>query len=444
MPAMRDRHERGLMGATRRPPRIFVGPIEIAGYYTRLAASLRDLGVDAIAVDLSGHPFSYERGPKESVWIRLAEGAGCLDAATSGRPRLLRVPFRALSLLARIPLFLWCLARFDVFVFGFGQTFFYTLELPLLRIARKRLIFVFNGSDARPPYVDGAIMSRTSRRSAADCIRITARQKQRIRTIERHAHAIVSQPAFSHFFERPVVDFFRIGVPWVQSPVVATEPRDGTTIRILHSPSDPEVKGTRRIREVIAELMAAGHRLELIELQGAPNAVVRREIAGCDFVIDQIYSDAPMVGFATESAAAGRPAIVGGYAWPELQRIYDSSTMPPVEACRPEELADAVVRLASDAEYRHSLGARARQFVHEQWAPKKIAERYLKIIDGEVPADLMFDPRSLGYVRGVGLEEERARELVAAVLARGGRKALQLADKPELEQRFVDFGEGRG
>lgn len=431
------------MADTRRPPRVFLGPIEIAGYYTRLAANLRAIGVDAVAVDLSGHPFAYERGTGRSVWVRLAEATGRLDAGLAGRPRWLRAPFRALSLIARVPLFLWSLRRFDVFVFGFGASFFSRLELPLLRLAGKRLIFVFNGSDARPPYVDGALMGSRSGRTVDACVRITARQKRRIRMIERYAHAIVSQPAFSHFFERPVVDFFRVGVPWIEGLTPAAGPRDGTTIRVLHSPSDPEVKGTGMIHEVIADLRAAGHPIELVELTGVPNEIVRQEIAACDFVIDQIYSDAPMVGFATEAAAAGRPAIVGGYAWPELQRIYDRETMPPVEPCRPEELAGAVLRLATDPDHRTALGDRARQFVHEQWAPVRIATRYLQIIQGTVPPDLLFDPRTLRYVRGVGLDEERARALVSAVLARGGRAALQLADKPELEQLFVDFAENR-
>jgi hypothetical protein len=101
-----------------------------------------------------------------------------------------------------------------------------------------------------------------------------------------------------------------------------------------------------------------------------------------------------------------------------------------------------VRRLASDERHRRALGDRARRFVEETWAPARIAERYLAVIEGIIADDWWFDPGTLRYVRGVGLTEERARELVRAVLERGGRQALQLGDKPELEQAFADFANG--
>ena len=431
------------MAGRRRPPRIFVGPIEIAGYYTRLAENLREAGADAVAVDLSGHPFRYERGPTAPRLVRLAEAFERRNRAATSFHGLARAPIRAGAVATRVALFLWALLRFDAFVFGFGQTFFSTRELPLLRRAGKRVVFVFNGSDARPPFIDGALMPPSRGRSSAYCLALTQRQKARIRRIERFATAVVSQPAFSHFFEKPVADFFRIGVPWIDPVTEGSSRSAGETIRIVHSPSDPEVKGTARIREEVARLVAEGHPLELIELRGRPNHEVRREIATADFVIDQIYSDAPMVGFATESAVAGKASIVGGYAWETLGWIYPGSAMPPVEQCRPEGLRDAILRLATVAAHRAELGERARAFVNERWARREIGARYLALIDGSLGNEYLFDPKTLDYVQGVGLEEEQARELVRGLLALGGRASLQLADKPDLEQKFVDFAEGR-
>jgi hypothetical protein len=149
-----------------------------------------------------------------------------------------------------------------------------------------------------------------------------------------------------------------------------------------------------------------------------------------------------MVGFATEAATAGRPAIVGGYAWPQLHEIYDAEAMPPVEECHPDGLRAAVLRLADDRAHREELGQRARAFVESTWARHQIAERFLLILSGRIDPAWRFDPQRLSYVRGVGLTEERAREIVAAVLAEGGRAALQLSDKPQLERAFVDFATG--
>lgn len=422
--------------------RVFVGPVEIAGHYSQLAAALRELGVDAVSVDLSGHPFRYASDQPESVWIRLATWAAVRSRQSRGQFLPLRAAWRAFEIAARIPLLIWSLGRFDAFVFGFGETLLYRLELPLLRLIGKHMIFVFNGSDARPSYVDGADMAASLNRTTDDCIRMTRRKKSRIRRIEHYADAIVSQPAFSHFFERPVVDFFKMGVSSVHHGSHVVGRRKRGEIRILHSPSHPEVKGSARIREAVQNLRAEGLHLTLVELRGVPNETVRTEIARSDFVIDQIYSDAPMVSFATEAASAGIPAIVGGYAWPELRRIYPDDAMPPVEQCHPDDLESAIRRLATDEEHRLALGRRARAFVEGTWAPRLIAERYMALLRARPAESMMFDPRTLRYLGGVGLTDERARALVAAVLARGGREALQLADKPTLEDAFVRFAEG--
>ena len=50
--------------------------------------------------------------------------------------------------------------------------------------------------------------------------------------------------------------------------------------------------------------------LEYVEIVGQPNDIVLAEIARSAFVIDQLYSDTPMAGFAAEAARLGKPAIV--------------------------------------------------------------------------------------------------------------------------------------
>ena len=150
-----------------------------------------------------------------------------------------------------------------------------------------------------------------------------------------------------------------------------------------------------------------------------------------------------MVGFATEAATAGKPAIVGGYAWPFLTRTYLEGSLPPVEQCRPDSLTISIVRLAEDAALRQRLGQEARDFLDSRWSPKDIARRYLDVINGTLTEDFYFDPNRLDYVQGVGFPEATARDLVASVLSTGGRAALLLEDKPTLEQQFVDFAAQR-
>ncbi|MEZ0240911.1 MAG: glycosyltransferase [Chloroflexota bacterium] len=424
-----------------RPGRVFLGPLEIAGHYANLEAALRKHGVDALAVDLFSHPFGYRQRAADPVPVRLARWArtGRREATGSVSRVAWALPAVALTVL----LLAWAVIRFDTFVFGFRQSLLGLRELPLLRRLGKRVIFVFHGSDARPPYIDGTQMAPDRAVSIEQCIAVTRRTKADIRRIERYADAIVAQPAFCHFFERPVVSFFALGVPWRDRPVAveAASSTAGGTTRILHSPSDATVKGSARIREVVNELAAEGLPLELVELRGVPNDVVWRELARCDFAIDQIYSDAPMVGFATEAAVAGKPSIVGGYAWPENHRLFGSRPVPPVEECTPESLSDAVRRLAGDRDHRAQLGRQAQRWVLDTWSAPLIAERYIQVFERHPDAAWMFDPMDLRYVEGCGLSREEARSLVRAMLAVGGTASLCVSDKPDLEAAFVAFAE---
>ena len=416
---------------------MFVGPVEIAGYYGRLGAALRQIGVDAVSVDLGEHRFRYGQAQPEGFWITAAVRAERGWTASRGRPAPLRLHRWVARVAARVGLVAWAITRFDAFIFGYGTTLLFTRELALLRLLRKRLVFVFNGSDARPPYIDGADMAASRGMTIDECIALARRKKELIRRIERYADAVVSLPTFSHYFERPVIDYLRIGTPVVPGLDRASTGETGEEIRILHSPSDPEVKGSDRIRATVAALRAGGRPVRLIELRGVANDVVRAEIARADFVIDQLYSDTPMAVFVTEAAAAGVPAIVGSYAWPELIRLYAEDALPPVEQCHPDGLATAIVRLADDREYRLALGSRARGYVETTWAPENVAARYLTVLRGHTPDGWVFDPTDIRYLHGAGLPEARTREIVAAVVARGGREGLALADKPWLARAFA-------
>ena len=107
-------------------------------------------------------------------------------------------------------------------------------------------------------------------------------------------------------------------------PAVLNEQR---LIRILHSPSSPEVKGTYLIRQAINALKAKGYPIDYVEIMGKPNTVVIAELEKCDFIVDQLYSDTPMSGFATEAAFFGKTAVVGGYGWQEVEKLFSPNQM---------------------------------------------------------------------------------------------------------------------
>jgi hypothetical protein len=205
---------------------------------------------------------------------------------------------------------------------------------------------------------------------------------------------------------------------------------------VLHSRSHPESKGASTIREAIERLREKGHDIELVEVTGQPNEVVLAELGRCDFVVDQVYSDTPMAGFAAEAAFFGKPAVVGGYGTASDWEA-DPENIPPSAYVEPHEIESAIEKLVVDKEYRLRLGECAHSFVTQRWNAGKVAERFVTLIDGKVPEEWWFDPGRVDYLNGYGLHEARARESVRLALEAGGVKGLGLGDKPALEEAFV-------
>ena len=427
--------------ATRGPrPRVFIGLIEIGGYYVNLASGLAAAGVPATFVDLERHPFGYGGGSSHPL-VRLAREARARRVEAGGGASL--ALWRALYGVALVALLAWAAARHDVFVFSFRTTFLRLRDLALLRRLGKTVVMVFHGSDARPPYVDGADMDPTMARTIADCAALAATKRADIARLERGADVIVAYPTYAQFFSRPIVDFQLVGIPQPllrEFPSVTPEP-PSPPIRILHAPSNPFVKGSARIRDVVAELVAEGLRLELVELRGVPNSAVQEALAECHFVVDQLYSDIPVTGFVAEAARHGRPAVLGGYGWEEISRLMPDAPTAPVELCHPDGLASAIRRLATDEVHRRALGAAARRFA-ETWSAEAVAARFAELMSGRVPEAWLRDLDAARYTHGVGLAEDAARGTVAALIAEHGPGALQLDHRPRLREAFRAFASG--
>jgi len=421
-----------------------MGLVEIAGYYTNLKKGFEELGVPATFVDLSGHPFRYGGRRSSRPWTRVLRWVR--QAATrlvTSRQRLEPL-HRALQTVLGLPLLLWGLCRYDVFIFGYGSSLLGFWDLPILKAFGKKVIHVFHGSDVRPPFTSGSHAGPPGNLTVPQIIRLTRQRKRMLRRIERWTDVCVNHTPQSQFHERPFVSWAFVGMPFEADDVpVSPSPRaEGQPLRILHCPSNPEIKGTAEIRRAIRNLQAKGHNLDYDEIIGQPHPVVLKELARCDLVVDEIYSDNYMAGFATEAAFFGKPAVVAGYAREELERAFPPEKRPPVLFCHPEEIEAGIEHLVTDEEARSDLGRRARQFVRSHWAPRKVAEAFLAMIENRAPQEWFYDPADIRHVRGMGLPEHRCRALVREVIETGGVEALCLSDKPDLERRFVEFARG--
>jgi glycosyltransferase involved in cell wall biosynthesis len=423
--------------------RIFIGFTEIAGFYNRLHTALVELGVDVTYIGGSTNKFAYESARGTNAMVKSYEYILARRYLTPKRQFINNVFWRLASGLVIVPLFIWALWRHDVFILVFGTSFLKNnLDLPILKFFGKRVICcVYHGSEARPPYLNGTLADKAGNfLETSKCARLAKVRKARIARIEKYATVVVGAPFTSHFLENKFINFFHLGNP---CPTVSNDKEtmsiSSRAVRILHSPSNPVAKGTAVIRETIRKLMAKGHDIDFVEVIGQANAVVLSELKKCDFVIDQLYSDTPMAGFAMEAAAHGKPAVIGGYGWNLLKTVLPPELFPPGAICHPDRIEETIERLITDRQYCEELGNRARAYVNGHWSARMVAQRYLRLARNEIPLKWWCDPRSIVYVQGMGLTEGKVRSIIRSLIAQHGHSALQCGHRPELEQALIDF-----
>ena len=422
-----------------KPRRVLIGLTEIAGYNAKLKRGFEELGVQCMFLNQHAHPFNYGGDDSHDSLLKIQRWANAWLDNSESLP--VKVLFYCIIQILNIPLFFRILFKNDIFIFGYGSTFLGYYDLPILRFFKKRIVYVFFGSDERPSYLDGALIGPEKGRTIKDCIRLTANQKRKIQRIEKYADFCISHPASAHLHTRPFVQWLAIGIPAIIQPSNEHSWTEQVSdhIRILHAPSDPEAKGSEIIRLTINALKEKGYPIEYVEITGMPNAVVLQELQRCDFVIDQVFSDTPMAMLATEAAAFGKPTLVGGYYAEQLCTTIPNDLIPPSLYCHPDKIPEAIEMLVVDNELRADLGRRALKYVQENWTPLKVAEHYMQLIEDGVPDAWYYNPEEIRYLHGVALSEVKVQSLIRSVIETGGVGALQIMDKPLLEERFLKF-----
>jgi hypothetical protein len=423
--------------------RIAIGPGEVAGYFSRLKAGFDAIGIPCDHYVLAPDEFSYG----ESDYF-LAPAFRTAARLFRGRTRLARVAMSAATATLRGTAFFHALARCDVFILpGFGGYLGF-FELGLLRLLGKRTVVVYLGSDARPPFFSGRHLDDSAGLVEPRVARVEAvSMLRRIRRVERNAHAIVNHTATAQFFERSFTKLLALGIPAIPDPRVGAAataerslPQAGVfdVCRVLHAPSRPIAKGSAKIRKIVQELRDEGDAIELVELVGVPNQTVLAELAACDFVVDELYSDSPMAALAAEAARFGKPTVVGGFYASQFAADNAGLPIPPSLFVAPDDMKGAIRRLVRDRQFRKELGVAAQAFVRDVWSGAATAERYLLMLGDRQPLEWVCCPAEVAYIHGWGLSTEQWRTQVAAYVEALGPGALLLGHAPELERKVLN------
>jgi glycosyltransferase involved in cell wall biosynthesis len=234
----------------------------------------------------------------------------------------------------------------DVFHFYFGLTIVpKSIQFPILKLARKKSVFHFLGSDIRRKTPEQLAYGRRA-----------------------DAQIVGSYDAI-----RWIPDAYVVPPGIDLSRYLLAPPPDNERVRVVHAPSDRRKKGTADVIEACERL---GVELDIVE--GVRHDEALERYARADVVVDQL--NAGWYGlFAIECMALGRPvlAFLNDDAVARTEQAF--GTKVPVVSVTKETLTDRLRALVESREERLRVGAESRAYVELVHDPDRVAERLLEI-----------------------------------------------------------------
>jgi glycosyltransferase involved in cell wall biosynthesis len=238
------------------------------------------------------------------------------------------------------------LPQTDVFHFYFGNTLVpRSLNMPILRAARKKSVMHFLGDDIRGKSLDELGYRKKFDRWLVGSYAATRWVPD----------AEVVPPGLNLREYEPV------------PPVERERPL------VVHAPSDPEKKGTRHV-------VAACERLpvDLDVVHGVPHEEAVERFKRADIVVDQMHYLWHGV-FAIECMAYGKPVVthLDEEAVEKTETAFGRKV--PIVSAGPEDLEDKLRPLVESFELRKQLGAEGRSYAEQVHDIDKVADRFIEI-----------------------------------------------------------------
>ena len=427
-----------------KPLRVLIAPVEVGGFYSNLERALENVGHEVTLVYLQPEPRGYAANTTSDILIRRIQRLNALRA--SGRALSpIRVTAALLSEVLSFAWFLSSLHKYDAYIFGFGQSLtpLSRMDLRLLkRLGKTLVINIAHGSEARPPFANGAF-SKLNNRQVVKAIK---RVKKTVRLSERFGTYVIGSPmSTAPYARRPFLNSFMLGNPvMLEAPHTQRESDLGKTpLRIVHVPSSALTKGSEGIAKVMAELSTEGHNFVFDVVSGVPHEVVQQHLSNADLVIDQLYSDTPLPGLSQEAMAQGCAVVIGGYGLDYLETLVPSLRTSGAITCKPENLKETVRSVFLDPAKIDESRRLGQRFLNRYWSFSAVGQNFSNLLNGLIPVDWWVDPEPVQYLMGVGMSEREVKSRIANLVNSHGVSSLGLDDKPKWKDAFLLLANGK-
>lgn len=415
-----------------------MGVQEIAGMMERLNNAFHDMGIESDFYCIPEYAFDLKKRDMP-ILRRFRIHTKKKKYATEER---VKAWWSFLQMWDILSVFVYALFRYDSFIYIYGNGIFFhnrylrkieEVEFFILKMFRKKMVMWLCGSDSRPPYCDGANHFDDIEKVYS----VTREKAAKIKMLEKYMTLIDYSPS-SHFHTKPYLMFNCIGIPIDDKERVHITKADEEKVRILHAPSDQKGKGTAVVRNILKEIQEEGYVFEYVEVSGLPHSVVLEKMAKSDIVIDQVYCDTPMAGFATEASINGIPVVVSGYYADVYKKVLPQPIAPTVY-CKPEELKEKIIYLIEHKEERKRIGEEEREYVERNCLSDIVADKLRKILDGQYSQEWIMNPAENDYIWGYGKSKETLAKDVIRLIDTYGTDALCLDKEGILYKKYMQL-----
>lgn len=409
--------------------RILLGLSEISGYYNSLNIGFKQLGYQCEFWQIYPHKFTYSKPESERLLVSLHQKLANMRSVSGIVLKLLLI---IPMIFLRIIMLIQSLFLFDIFVFGFEESFLKLYDLPILKLFGKKILLIYHGTDSRPPFMDGVIMHELANKDISELARLCRIKKRRIIFAEKFSNWIIDTPTQGLYHNSKFINWICIG--WARELPKSTK-IDNSSMQILHCPSHRACKGSDYIESIVSEVKKEFPGLSFVTLEGVSNKEVLEAIRKSKIIIDQSYSDIAMPGFAAEASSFCKPVLVGGYAQDIWSKTTPEKFLPPTLFVKPDKMQATLKELLRSEELCNSTGQSCYDFLKDNWLPSDVASRFIAIFNNQIPEEWWLDPLDLDYVKGVGLDSETVKKTCLKLLNAYGIKAFKLHPAAEKSLR---------
>ena len=327
--------------------RVFHGLYNTAGIPATMARAERELGLDSISVCYG--PGIYELQPDLTLEY------------TRDRAEVLN-RFREYA------------DRYDIFVFHFGYSFANdTLaDVPLLKQMGKKVIFYFHGCDIRG---NKETIRKYEFSACKECWphRCNPHRERELEYAGKYADAVwVSTPDLLEFMPGAELFLQPFDVDRIK-PVESRPPSQGP-VRLVHAPSDAQLKGTKYLLEALEAINYKTKEVDLVLLQGMSNQEVVAELTRSDISVDQLLCGSYGV-ISLELMATGIPVIC--YIREDLVPLYPESL--PIINANPRSLQSVIEGLLRNKSSWSEIAGAGQEYVKQYHSVQAAAQRAYRI-----------------------------------------------------------------